>query len=209
MEREAVLGAILAGGLSRRMGGGDKALLPLAGRPVLAHVIERLAPQVGGLILNANGDPARWAGFGLPVAADSLAGHPGPLAGLLAALDWAAERAPGREWLACAPCDAPFLPRDLVRRLAGALAGGRAAVAASGGRRHPVAGLYHVGLRAGLRGFLAAGGRRAGEWAERIGAGVAEFPVGPVDPFFNLNTPEQLARAERLVVDCRGQGDDR
>jgi molybdopterin-guanine dinucleotide biosynthesis protein A len=197
MEREAanVLGVILAGGLSRRMGGGDKALAPLHGKPVLAHVIERLAPQVDGLVLNANGDPARWAAFGLAVVPDGVPGFPGPLAGLLAAMDWAAGR---YGWIATAACDSPFLPRDLVARLRGA---GGAAVAASGGRRHPVAGLFPVALRGELAAFIAGGGRRAGDWADRSGAVAVDFDASPVDPFFNVNTPEELAVAEGLRVD--------
>jgi molybdenum cofactor guanylyltransferase len=197
MEREvaSVLGVILAGGLSRRMGGGDKALLALRGRPVLAHVIERFAPQVHGLVLNANGDAARWAGFGLTVVPDGLPEFPGPLAGLLAAMDWAAGR---YEWIATAPCDSPFLPRDLVARLLAA--DGGAAIAASGGRSHPVAGLFPAALRDELAAYIAGGGRRAGEWAARAGASVVAFPTEPVDPFFNINTPEELAEAEALGV---------
>ncbi len=203
MEREAanVLGVILAGGLSRRMGGGDKALATLAGRPVLAHVIDRLAPQVGRLAINANGDAGRWAAFGLPVIGDTMEGRPGPLAGLLAAMEWASVNMPYAEWVASAPCDSPFLPRDLVRRLRGAARAGQAAIAASAGRRHPVAGLFHMDLRPALAGFLADGGRRAGEWSEWIGARVVEFGAAPVDPFFNVNTPEELAAAEGLRVD--------
>lgn len=203
MEREAanVFGVILAGGLSRRMGGGDKALATLAGRPVLAHVIDRLAPQVGRLAINANGDAGRWAAFGLPVIGDTVEGRPGPLAGLLAAMEWASVNMPSAEWVASAPCDSPFLPRDLVRRLCDAAKPGRAAIAASAGRRHPVAGIFHMDLRPALADFLADGGRRAGEWSERIGARVAAFGAAPVDPFFNVNTPEELAAAEGLRVD--------
>lgn len=196
-----VLGVILAGGLSRRMGGGDKALLPLAGKPVLRHVIDRLAPQVDRLMLNANGDPNRWKRFALPVIGDTVDAYPGPLAGLLAAMDWAAAHAPSFGWVVTAPCDSPFLPRDLVARLHAAVADAPAAVASSGGRLHPVAGLFHMRLRDGLSHFLAGGGRRAGEWAERIGARAADFAVSPIDPFFNINTPEELAEAERLGVE--------
>ncbi|MGE0668657.1 MAG: molybdenum cofactor guanylyltransferase MobA [Sphingomonadales bacterium] len=204
MEREAtsgVLGVILAGGLSRRMGGGDKALLPLAGRPVLRHVIDRLAPQVGRLMLNANGDPRRWKPFALPVIGDTVAAYPGPLAGLLAAMEWAARHAPSFGWVATVPCDSPFLPRDLVARLHEAVGDSPAAIASSGGRLHPVAGLFHMRLRDPLSHFLAGGGRRAAEWAEGVGARVAEFPASPIDPFFNINTPEELAHAERLGVE--------
>jgi molybdopterin-guanine dinucleotide biosynthesis protein A len=196
-----VLGVILAGGLSRRMGGGDKALMPLAGRPVIAHVIGRLAPQVERLVLNANGDRARWQAFGLPVIGDTVEAFPGPLAGLLAAMDWAAAHAPALQWIATAPCDSPFLPRDLVARLRAAAGDGAAAIAASGGRLHPVAGLFHVSLRGGLAQFLGGGGRRVGEWVGEAGARTAEFAAGPIDPFFNINTPEELAEAERLGLD--------
>src|SRR4051812_26064111 len=110
------LGVILAGGLARRMGGGDKGLVDVGGRAMLAHTIARMKPQVSLLILNANGDPARFAPFGLRVVADGVPGHPGPLAGVLAALDDAAAQ-PGFEWVAVAPCDAPFLPYDLVAGL--------------------------------------------------------------------------------------------
>ncbi len=196
-----VLGVILAGGLSRRMGGGDKALLPLAGRPVLRHVIDRMAPQVSRLMLSANGDPRRWEPFGLPVIGDTLDSYPGPLAGLLAAMEWASRHAPASGWIATVPCDSPFLPRDLVARLLAVADGAPAAIARSGGRRHPVAGLFHLRLRDGLAHFLAGGGRKAGEWAARVGARDAEFPAARIDPFFNINTPEELAHAERLGVE--------
>ena len=204
MERETtsgVLGVILAGGLSRRMGGGDKALLGLGGKPVLRHVIDRLAPQVGRLMLNANGDPRRWKQFALPVIGDTVDSWPGPLAGLLAAMEWAANHAPSIGWVVTAPCDSPFLPRDLVARLHAAANDAPAAIASSGGRAHPVAGMFHMRLRANLAHFLAGGGRKAGEWAERVGARVAEFPATPIDPFFNINTPEELAEAERLGLE--------
>jgi molybdopterin-guanine dinucleotide biosynthesis protein A len=208
MENKAtsdVLGVILAGGLSRRMGGGDKALLKLAGKPVLSHVIGRFAPQVGRLVLNANGDPARWQGFGLEVVPDGMAEFPGPLAGLLASMEWAAINTPECRWIASVSCDTPFLPRDLVARLRGE--GGRAAIAASAVCIHPVAGLFDIRLRDDLAAYLAAGGRKAGEWARRAGAGVAMFAADPVDPFFNINTPEELAEAERLGVDWPENGE--
>ncbi|MBI1182277.1 MAG: molybdenum cofactor guanylyltransferase MobA [Alphaproteobacteria bacterium] len=203
---ERVLGVILAGGLSRRMGGGDKGLLVLAGRPVLGHVIGRFAPQVDRLVLNANGDPARWRSFGLHVVPDTLPDRPGPLAGVLAAMDWAAENAADCGWLAAVPCDTPFLPPDLVARLRQAAGASSWAVAESAGRRHPTVALLRLDLRDQLAGFLAAGGRRAGEFS--CEAPTAAFPAEPVDPFLNLNTPEQLAQAERLVVDSRRQRGD-
>ncbi len=188
---------ILAGGLARRLGG-DKALRPLAGRPLLAHVLDRMAGQAGPILINANGDPGRFAGFGLPVAGDSVPGHPGPLAGILAGLEWA--RGLGAEAVISVPADCPFLPRDLVARLtaARAAAGAKAAVAASGGRRHPVVGLWPVSSADALRQALAAGMRAVEAWTDRLGTAVAEVPAGPVDPFFNVNTAQDLARAERL-----------
>lgn len=204
MENKAasgVLGVILAGGLSRRMGGGDKGMLRLGGQPVISHVAARLATQVDALVLNANGDAARWASLGLPVIPDGVAGYPGPLAGLLAAMEWAAAPSRGFGWVAAVPCDSPFLPYDLVARLTAALGDGVAAIAISGERRHPVTGLFSVDLRGDLADFLAAGERRAGAWAARIGAREARFGGPGVDPFFNINTPEELAEAARLGVD--------
>ncbi|MFQ6018748.1 MAG: molybdenum cofactor guanylyltransferase MobA, partial [Kiloniellaceae bacterium] len=151
--RPGVAGVLLAGGRSRRMGGGDKCLRALAGKPVLAHVVARAKPQVGPLLLNANGDPARFADFGLPVAADVVAGFAGPLAGVLTGLEWAAQHAPACAYLASFACDAPFLPVDLVARLVSAVEaeGADLACAASGGRSHPVFGLWPVRLKDDLR----------------------------------------------------------
>lgn len=202
-----VPGVILAGGRATRLGGRDKALERVAGRCMLAHVIERLAPQVSGLAVSANGDPARFATFGLPVLADSAAGHhvaefQGPLAGILAALDWAAGQ--GAEAVVTAACDTPFLPRDLVARLVGAVASGPAVAASrdSGGelRRHPTCGLWPVALRKNLRVALLGGTRKAGAWAARHGAGVAVFDSRFLDPFFNVNTPEDLLAAEAMLA---------
>jgi molybdopterin-guanine dinucleotide biosynthesis protein A len=199
-------GVILAGGRSRRMGGGDKGLRLLAGRPVLAHVRDRLAPQCGRLALNANGDPARFAGLGLPVLPDRLPegveDGPGPLAGVLAALDWAAGL--GADAVVTAPSDTPFLPADMVTRLAAAgpfalAAGTTAGTTAEGPRLHPACGLWPVALRPALAAALAHGERRIGQWARAQGAAVAVFPAATPDPFLNLNTPEDLARAEALV----------
>ncbi|MFO1059412.1 MAG: molybdenum cofactor guanylyltransferase MobA [Dongiaceae bacterium] len=198
----AVAGILLAGGQSRRMGGGDKCLLPLAGRPLLAHILERVRPQVRALAINANGPPERFAAFGLPVVADSVAGFPGPLAGILAGLDWAAAAAPGCPWLVSIPGDAPFLPRDLVARLLQAVEGGAAdlACAASGGRSHPVVGLWPLALRASLRAAVAEEGiRKVDRWTARYRLATVEFAAAPVDPFFNANEPGDLATAERLA----------
>ena len=187
---------VLAGGLARRMGGGDKPLLPFGEGTVLAAVLARLAPQAGPLAINANGDPARLAPFGLPVLPDPVKGHPGPLAGLLAAMIWA--RSLGAARVLTVPGDAPFLPLDLADRLAQA---GAPAIAASGGRAHPVAGLWPTALAEALRQDLAGGLRRVQSFATTHGAGEVDFPLPPdgPDPFLNLNTPEDLAKARRFL----------
>jgi len=196
-------GVILAGGLARRMGGGDKPLREIGGRAILARVIERLEPQCDGLILNANGEPKRFAPFGLPVIADGVEHNPGPLAGILAALDWAAANRPGAEWVLSVPGDCPFLPSDLVARLGEALEaqGAELAVAASKGRSHPVIGLWPVALRDALRHALVVEGlRKVGDFAARYRVAAVAWPAGPVDPFFNANTEDELAEAERLAA---------
>lgn len=186
-----VAGLVLAGGQGRRMGGADKALLSLGGRPLLGHVLDRFAPQVGALALSANGAGARFADFGLPVLPDAPAHRgDGPLAGLIAGLDWAA--AQGAGWLATVSCDMPFLPADLVARLAAA-AGGRAVMAASGGRLHPTAALWPVAARAIVAARFAGGERRLRAALEA--PGVADFAELP-DPFTNINTPADLTTAE-------------
>ncbi|KQQ23917.1 molybdenum cofactor guanylyltransferase [Methylobacterium sp. Leaf123] len=184
------------------MGGGDKPLRPLAGRTLLERVAERLGPQcAGGLALSANGDPARFrAVFAGAVLPDTVPDHPGPLAGILAGLE-AAEGA-GLTHIVSVPGDAPFLPQDFVTRLVAAAAaeGKPIALAASGERRHFTSALWPVALRADLRGWLVAGERRVGGFIERHGAAVASWPVEPVDPFLNLNAPEDLAAAEALLA---------
>ncbi|MBN9527305.1 MAG: molybdenum cofactor guanylyltransferase MobA [Alphaproteobacteria bacterium] len=192
----AVVGAILAGGLARRLGGGDKPLRLLAGRPLLAHVAERLRPQVDRLILNANGDPARFATFGIEVVPDSVPGNPGPLAGILACLETATDA----DWVVTVPGDAPFLPADLAMRL---VAAGPAA-ASSRGRRHPVIGAWRPGQARRLAELLASGERRVGVFA--ADAGVVEWPAEPVDPFMNLNEPADFAAAEALITASAGYG---
>ena len=197
-----VIGIILAGGQSQRMGGGDKCLRPLGGRPLLAHVIDRLKPQVDRLVLNANGDPARFASFGLPVIADSVADFAGPLAGVLAGMEWAAVTLPEAHYIVTAPADGPFLPRDLVHHLARVLVAEDAelAVAASAGQPYPVIGLWPVRLREELRHALVVEDQhKVDSWTARYRRATAEFPTDPVDPFFNANTPEQLAEAEILL----------
>ena len=198
-----MVGLILAGGLSRRMGGGDKPLKVLAGRTLLERVAERLAPQCpGGLALSANGDPARFRDvFSGAVLPDTMPDHPGPLAGILAGLEAAAAQ-PGVTHVASVPGDAPFLPEDFVARLVAAARGEDRpiALAASGERRHFTSALWPISLREDLRGWLASGERRVGGFIERHGAAVASWPVEPVDPFLNLNAPEDLAAAEALLA---------
>ena len=196
------LGVVLAGGLARRMGGGDKILLRIGDTTILHRVLERLRPQCARLILNANGDPARFAATGLPVVPDSVPDFAGPLAGILAGLDWTAQHAPDTEWVASVPGDCPFLPRDLVSRLHAARLAANAplACARSGEWRHPVVGLWPVALREDLRRALAEESLRKIEiWTARHGVALVEWPDKPIDPFFNVNTPEDAAAAERLA----------
>ncbi len=196
------LGLVLAGGLARRMGGGDKALITIGGAAILDRVIARLRPATTAIILNANGDPARFARYHLPVVADSVPDFAGPLAGILAGLDWAAEHAPGIEWIASAPADCPFLPHDLVPRLhqVREAAGTPLACARSGDWRHPVVGLWRLSLRADLRRALVEEGLHKIEvWTARHGIAIAEWPTTPLDPFFNVNTPQDAAAAEQLA----------
>jgi len=201
------LGAILAGGLARRLGGGDKALRRVGGRTVLARLIERMTPQVTRLILNANDDPSRFEAVGLPVVADGLPGHPGPLAGVLAALDWAASCEPATEWVVTVPGDAPFLPHDLVARLHAERHRSKAtfACAASNGWTHPVVGLWPVSVREELRRAVAVEDvRKIDAFTGRHPSTAVEWPVTPVDPFLNVNTPEDLAEANRLATTDAG-----
>jgi molybdopterin-guanine dinucleotide biosynthesis protein A len=197
------VGVLLAGGLARRMGGGDKPLRTIGGRTILEHVIARLTPQCDELILNANGDPARFAAFGLPVIADTVEGFAGPLAGILAALDWTAANRPGVAWVLSAATDCPFLPRDLVARLQQARQDTNAqlAVAASDGQTHPVIGLWSVALRDELRHALVGEDiRKIDRWTARFSLATVTWPVAPVDPFFNANTVDDVAEAERLAA---------
>jgi molybdopterin-guanine dinucleotide biosynthesis protein A len=189
------------------MGGGDKALRLLGGLPLLERVIERLRPQVDALVLNANGDPARFANFALPVAADTVPGFVGPLAGVLAGLDWAASHRPDCPYVVSAATDAPFLPIDLVVRLAEALdeAGADLACAASGGRSHPVFGLWPVRLRDDLRRAVVDQGiHKVDLWTARHQLTTVSFPMQPVDPFFNANRPEDLEAAAALLRSTAG-----
>jgi molybdenum cofactor guanylyltransferase len=203
----SVVGIVLAGGLSRRMGGGDKGLRDLAGRPMLAHIIDRLAPQVQRIAINANGDPERFSAFGLPVVPDTVGGFAGPLAGVLAGMRWTIANAPEARWIATAPGDAPLLPLNFVEVLAGAVAanGRGIALAQSNARLHPVAGLWPVVLADDLEAALAAGVHKVLDWAGQHGVVPVPFAsvrVGGIeaDPFFNANTPEEFATLLDLLA---------
>lgn len=196
----APAGLILAGGLSRRMGGGDKGLLRLGEETILARIARVIGKQVSPLLLNANGPAARF-GLNLTVVPDSLPDRPGPLAGILAGLDHLATHLPVARHLLTVPADCPFLPDDLASRLASAAGEEGAACAASGGRVHGVIGVWPVSAREALRQLLVADGqRRVDAWLERVGAATVEWPVTPHDPFFNVNTPDDLARATTIAA---------
>jgi molybdopterin-guanine dinucleotide biosynthesis protein A len=197
-----VLGVLLAGGQGRRMGGGDKCLRQLGGRSILARVIERARPQCTELILNANGDPGRFEGFGLPVVADGIAGFAGPLAGILAGLEWARTARPEIPWVVTIATDTPFFPTDLVSALLEAVEFAHAdlACATSEGRAHPVFGLWPVRLADDLRTAMEEDGiRKVDTWTGRHRLIEVAFPTAPIDPFFNTNRPADLAEAERLL----------
>ena len=208
---DQVVGVVLAGGLSRRMfagasGAGDKALLDLSGRPMLEHVIARLAPQVSTVVINANGDPSRFAAFALPVIADTVEGFVGPLAGVLAGLRWAKSHAPSAHWIVTASADAPLLPAELVERLPAALEPrpNAIAIARSDGHLHPVIGLWPVALADDLETALRDGVRKVLAWTDRHGTVPVDFPLLPagsrsIDPFFNANTPAELQELRDLI----------
>jgi molybdopterin-guanine dinucleotide biosynthesis protein A len=203
MAEPPLIGVILAGGLSRRMGGGDKCLRPLGGVPILTRILSRLRPQVDRILLNANGDPARFAGFDLPVVADVVPDFAGPLAGILTGLRWARAQAPAARHVVSIAADAPFFPMDLAMRLrAGAAAAALPlACAASGGRTHPVFGLWPVDLADDLAVALADDEiRKVDRWTARHGCATVAFDAVGIDPFFNVNRPEDLAAAETLLV---------
>ena len=203
MTTEKILGLVLAGGLARRMGGGDKARIRIGGRTILERVLARVKPQCTAVILNANGDPARFADTGLPVVPDTVPDFAGPLAGILAGLDWAAAHAAEVADVVSVPGDCPFLPSDLVARLAAArrAASLPLACARSGEWRHPVVGLWPVALRNDLRAALVEEGLHKIEaWTARHGVAIADWPAAPIDPFFNVNTPADAAEAERIAA---------
>jgi len=199
------LGLVLAGGLARRMGGGDKARLKIGGSTILDRVLATLSGQCVDVIINANGDPARFADTGCAVVPDNVPNYPGPLAGILAGLDWLAAQQNGVEWIVSVPGDCPFLPDDLVEKLHLARrklgAGVPLACARSGEWRHPVIGLWPLALRADLRKALVEEDLRKIEvWTARHGIAIADWPAEPIDPFFNVNTPEDAARAETIAL---------
>jgi molybdopterin-guanine dinucleotide biosynthesis protein A len=197
------LGLVLAGGLARRMGGGDKARIKIGSASILRRVLACLSPQCSRVIINANGDATRFADTGLPVVADSVPDFAGPLAGILAGLDWAAQNTPNLEWLVSVPGDCPFLPKDLVTRLHEArdTANVRLACARSGEWRHPVVGLWPIKLREDLRHALVDENLHKIElWTARHGIAIAAWPTTPIDPFFNVNTPKDVAQAEAIAA---------
>jgi molybdenum cofactor guanylyltransferase len=201
------LGLVLVGGLARRMGGGDKVRIAIGGVTILQRVLACLAPQCPHIVINANGDPARFADTKLPVVADSVPDFAGPLAGILAGLDWAALHKPECEWLASVPGDCPFLPNDLVARMHAAriAAGAPLACARSGEWRHPVIGLWPLSLREDLRRVLVAEGLRKIEiWTARHGVAIADWSATPIDPFFNVNTPEDAVQAQLIAAEDAG-----
>lgn len=201
--RHKVCGVLLAGGLARRMGGGDKCLRPLAGKPILDHILERIRPQANCLVINANGDPARFDGFGLPVASDAVEGYAGPLAGVLTGMEWAARHAPVCDLILTVPSDAPFLPHDLAERLEDRMIaeGADIACASSGGRTHPPIALWPVSLAEELREAMTVEEiRKVDIWTARYKVAVADWPTDPLDPFFNANRPDDLAEAEKMLA---------
>ena len=185
------------------MGGADKAFLKLGGETLIARTIARAKPQVGELLINANGDPSRFADFGLPVIADSIGGFLGPLAGILSGLDWMRANRPKARWLATFACDCPFFPRDMVDRLIAHAQSENAsvAVAASGGRHHPVFAVWRAGIPATSQSVLNDQAlRKMDDFIARLPSSRVVFPADPIDPFFNINTPDDLARAETLLA---------
>ena len=205
---DGVAGILLAGGLSRRMGGGDKCLRHLGGQTILSRIVGVVAPQVDVLALNANGDPARFEAYGLPVIADTVDGNVGPLAGVLTGMEWAAIHQPDFEWIVTVPTDAPFLPTDVVYRLFQVVAEDRSdmACAASSGRHHPVCGLWPVRLRDALRKAITVDEvRKVDEWTGRYSLSIVDFDTSSYDPFFNTNRPEDLVQAEAML--SRGFGE--
>ena len=203
MRAGTCVGVLLAGGLARRMGGGDKALRKAGGIPLLAHAVAALRPQCNGLVLSANGDPARFAGFDVPVVADDVQGFKGPLAGILAGLDWIAARCPDVPLAISVPADTPFLPGDLVAHLIDARAKDNAVIACahSGGRTHSAVAVWPVSIRNDLRHALVVEEMRKVEaFLQNYSRAIVEWQIEPYDPFFNANDPSDLAAAETILA---------
>ena len=200
LQRETIVGVLLAGGRSQRMGGGDKCLQKLGESTLLARAQERASAQVGDLILSANGDHGRFREAGLPVVADLAPGHAGPLAGLLSAMVWAAAMRPAASHVATFTTDTPFFPRNLVSRLCEGAVETDCSIAQAGGRPHPAFGVWPVTLREPLRAFLDGGDRRVMQWATAQKARPVSFDTGPEDFFFNINTPDDLAAASAIAA---------
>ena len=210
-EKKPIVGVLLAGGLARRMGGGDKPMRELGGKPILDHVIDRARPQVHHLVLNANGDADRFKKYGLPVVADVIEGHQGPLAGILTAMEWAADNVPGAEHVISFATDAPFLPHNLVVELMVPINEGASLLscAITGDRTHPVFGVWPIALKNELRkAMIEEEMRKIDLWTDRIGITHVPFPVEPVDPFFNVNRPENLEEAEGMLLKIQASAPD-
>ena len=198
-----IVGILLAGGLSRRMGGGDKNLLQLGGKSILRHVIERIAPQVDTLILNANGDAGRFAEYGLPVVGDVIDGYAGPLAGILTGLEWASVNVPSCEWVATFATDAPFVPKNLVAELLNSIEanGADMACAMSKDRTHPPFAIWPIRLKDALRAaMIDEGMRKIDLWTSRYKIDHVPFKGEGIDPFFNINKPDNLDEAKQLLA---------
>ena len=203
IEIPRTIGLVLAGGQARRMGGGDKAFIEIGAKKILDRVLARLKPSCVSVVLNANGDPQRFVPWGLPVIADSVKDFAGPLAGILAGMDWTARNYPAIEWMVSVPGDCPFLPEGLVERLHTVRLeqNKKLACAQSGDWRHPVVGLWNVRLREDLRKALVVEDLHKIEvWTARHGVAIATWPDKPVDPFFNVNSPEDVAQADKLAA---------
>jgi len=193
---------ILAGGLARRMGNIDKAMVELASQPLLERVLQRMKPQTPSIIINANGDPKRFSRWELPVVADTVSDFPGPLAGILAAMEWAGVNKPESQWIVSVPVDTPFIPRDLIERFSQSITDNKAELscAKSDGRAHPVVGLWPVALAGDLRTALSVDNiRKVDLWTARFNLVHTEFDTSSIDPFFNINRPEDIERAEQVL----------
>jgi molybdopterin-guanine dinucleotide biosynthesis protein A len=199
MACENIVGILLAGGKSRRMGGGDKCLLQLGGKTILQHAIDRATPQVGNLILNINGDPDRFSHYNLNIVSDDIGNFAGPLAGVLTGMHWVKENHPECKWIVTFPTDTPFFPMDLASQLYDAVSDNKAelACAASGGRHHPVFGIWPVNLFAALKvAMIDNGVRKIDDWTSGYNMKTVKFEFRKIDPFFNINRPEDLQYAE-------------